>query len=364
MKKIIILCGFALMACQKEKLSPQSVVEANKVQRQHTDLDNYITQEFTKPYGIEIKYRWDSNSSVKGTHLYPPKTEKVQEVLETIKHLWLEFYTLNNVGGVDFFKGKNPLRIHLFGGANLDNNGVELVGSNTASAIEMYLYNVNDFDSKDYAKVFILMRSVHHQFAKRLMELYPYEQDKFLTISQKKYLGNTADLSKKYEKGTYIRSLSECNKDGLGNFIYIIENQSDYTDALRGFFSTGRFLKVKRVDTDYCQIVNNNSTQATEAVGTHREGFFTIHSRISASDEVAEIISATLTHTKAEINEAIKIAQTVESDIHTAQEAKEAYEQLTEKQRFVYDYFKKEIGMNLERMQTISIQRIKAYVNR
>ena len=47
----------------------------------------------------------------------------------------------------------------------------------------------------------------------------------------------------------------------------------------------------------------------------------------------------------------------------TLAEAKEAYAEITQKQAMVTDYFKKEIKINLTRMQTISVQRIKAYIN-
>ena len=85
---------------------------------------------------------------------------------------------------------------------------------------------------------------------------------------------------------------------------------------------------------------------------------------LSAEDDFAEIISTYLTHSAKEMDDAIRIGATPRSsDPADQQEAKEAPERLRQKQQFVEEYFKKEIKINLKRMQTISIQRLKSYVN-
>ena len=166
-----------LAGCEQEAaLSDQSVVDLGAVQRNRTELDEWILNTFTRPYGIEIEYRWDKNVAQNGSYTYPPEAANVKSVLETIKALWIDLYTASDLGGEKFFLGKNPVKIYMYGGKNIDGNGVELLGNTEATTNEMFLYNVNDFDPKDEDKVFILMRSVHHQFAKRLMELFPYEQ--------------------------------------------------------------------------------------------------------------------------------------------------------------------------------------------
>lgn len=67
----------------------------------------------------------------------------------------------------------------MYGGRNVDGNGMELLDNLEATTNEMFLYNVNEFNPQDEDKVFILMRSVHHQFARHLMELFPYDRSKF-----------------------------------------------------------------------------------------------------------------------------------------------------------------------------------------
>ena len=374
MKRIYIVLTLVLLSCNKEKLSERSVVDDNTVQRTYTELDKWIDNELTIPYGIEVNYRWDGNTAQKGSHTYPPEAKNIQKVLEAIKYLWLETYTLANVGGKDFLKGKNPIKIYMYGGKNIDENGVELLANSTTTSAELYLYDVNNFDNKDFAKVFTLMRSVHHQFAKRLMELYPYDRDKFLLIHPKGYVSDTKGLPDREPFSKYIRKFSDCRRDpdATANqaFTYVVESDQDYTALEIGFFSVGKnILTQGKMYKDNCNIVYEGGapkkeTVSTEGVAANRRGFYTIHSMLSAEDDFAEIISTYLTHSAKEMDDAIRIGATPRSsDPADQQEAKEAPERLHQKQQFVEEYFKKEIKINLKRMQTISIQRLKSYVN-
>lgn len=370
MKRFIYILPLVITSCTAEKLSDQSVVEANNIEQQHTLLDTYIEKEFVAPYGISVKYRWNKNTAPQGIHNTPPDTEKVQQVLETIKQLWLEVYTLPNVGGKNFMKGKNPIEIYLYGGKNIDANGKELIVTQTQTAVAFHIYNVNSFNPKNYADVFQLMRSVHHQFARRLMDLYPYNRDTFIQISQKRYNSNTSELPERNADIQYMRSIRECQRTGLNEYAYIVANDVDYIDISRSYFSTGRTFSFPKVDKDDCTIIRSSEQVQTQGVSAHREGFLTLHSVLSADADFAEIVSAYLTHTKKEIDDAITFAKTplnaggdAQLQEEYNQEAQQAHSELTQKILLVSEYFKKDIGIDLNRMQTISIQRLKAYVN-
>ncbi len=304
-----------LAGCEQEAtLSDQSVVDLGAVQRNRTELDEWILNTFTRPYGIEIEYRWDKNVAQNGSYTYPPEAANVKSVLETIKALWIDLYTASDLGGEKFFLGKNPVKIYMYGGKNIDGNGVELLGNAEATTNEMFLYNVNDFDPKDEDKVFILMRSVHHQFAKHLMELFPYDRNKFLTISRSRYIESTKLIA----------------------------------DVFKGEMQGRRLLTLSPYPS--------------------KSGFFTFHSFLSAEDDFAEIISTKLTHTPKEVLKALAEAKKPYYDPSDPEvqktydeEARQAYKELTEKEAFVEDYFNKEIKISLDYLQMISIKQLKAY---
>ena len=89
---------------------------------------------------------------------------------------------------------------------------------------------------------------------------------------------------------------------------------------------------------------------------------------LSAEDDFAEIISATLTATPKELYDASVTAQTPDTDIDPgvnqryAKEAEQAYKEFTEKQTFVDEYVQKSWHINLKQMQVVSVRRIYSYV--
>lgn len=314
---LILLGALLSTACAREKLSEMSAVEQNKVQRSHTELDQWIKETLTLPYGIEVVYHWDRNAAQVGSYVYPPREDKVREVLETAKRLWIDLYSQEAFGGSRYMYGKAPIKLYLYGGKNIDLYGFEHLTNRAATGAEMYLYNVNDYDAKDQDKVYALMRSIHHQFARRLAELFPYDRDAFLAISAHRYHHSTAEYLATVQKGIKER--------------HTIWNISDYAN---------------------------------------KRGCITINALLSAPDDFAELLSVLLLHTPREINQAIKNAQTpysayneVEKQV-AAEEARQAHKELTEKIDFVQRYCANTLGLNLVQMQRSAHKLMKTYTSK
>ena len=315
--KIAFILSFILscVACSEDKLSENSVIDENKTQIEATELDNWILNNITKPYGIEVIYRWEKNSNADGIYIYPPKIEKVRAVLEAVKELGLDTYLLKEVGGKDVLLGRLPIKLYLYGGGNPDENGVERLYNPQLTAAEMCIYNVNEFEPTDFDKVFVLMRSVHHQLAKRLMQFVSYDRDKFYAISGHRYTGTTEPIA-----------------------------------APLGYAKTGK----ERFGLDNY---------------ANKRGFYTMLSFLSAEDDFAEIISSTLTSTPKEVYDAGVAASTPDTDVDPevnaryAKEAEQAYKEFIAKQTFVNEYVQKEWHINLKQMQVISVRRINNYIN-
>lgn len=310
-----LVTSFLLAGCEKEApLSDRSVVEAGVVEHEKTELDKWILDTFTLPYGIEVEYRWDKNVVQNGSYIYPPAVANVKSVLKAIKALWIDLYTSPDLGGEKFLLGKNPLKIYMYGGRNVDGNGMELLDNPEATTNEMFLYNINEFDPKDEDKVFVLMRSVHHQFARHLMELFPYDRNRFLSISRNKYIESTTPIAWVFKGETH------------GRRVFVLARYAN------------------------------------------RKGFFTYHSLLSPEKDFAEIISSKLTHTPKDILKALTEAKTPytagsDQDLQNAynEQAVQAYKELTEKQKLVEDYFNKEIKISLNYLQLRSIKQLKAF---
>lgn len=81
-----LVTSFLLAGCEKEApLSDRSVVEAGAVEHEKTELDKWILDTFTLPYGIEVEYRWDKNVVQNGSYIYPPEVANVKSVLMAIR---------------------------------------------------------------------------------------------------------------------------------------------------------------------------------------------------------------------------------------------------------------------------------------
>lgn len=70
----------------------------------------------------------------------------VKSVFNIIKILWIDFYIVFELGGDKFLLGKNFFKIYMYGGRNVDGNGMELLDNFEVMINEMFLYNVNDFN--------------------------------------------------------------------------------------------------------------------------------------------------------------------------------------------------------------------------
>lgn len=313
---ISVLLATVMWACQSEdEPVSQSVIGAGETHRTATELDKWIQDSITTPYNIAVQYRWDKNVAPNVGRAYPPEPDNVKAVLRTIKTLWIDLYTHAAIGGKDFLKDKKPLKIYLFGGGNIDRNGVPLLNNAAASNVEMYLFNVNEFDAANPDKVYILMRSVHHQFAKRLAEVFPYRRDEFASISPQWYTGgSTASIR------TQLSQLT----------------------------SPVMLYQMARYANQY--------------------GLFTLHSLLSAEDEFAEIVSIHLMHPAKDITAAMTYARTPlegATDPETAAAekafAEARYSEMLKKKTFVEDYFTKTVGIPLANIQLLSVKKVSAY---
>ncbi len=311
---ICLLLPCLLQACTNESLSEQSVVDAGAVQNPQTELDRWIADSITAPYNIEVVYRWQKNANTGTTFVSPPKTDNVKAILRAVRELCFETYRQENLGGVDFLQGKTPLRIYLYGGQNVDENGVELLNNPQLTPSEMCIFRVDDFKAGDANKMYALMRSVHHQFARRLAELVAYERDKFTAISGHRYTNSTEPLAAPL-------GYSKKEKDYFG--------LADYAN---------------------------------------KRGFYTMQAFLSAEDDFAEIISSTLCSTPKEVNDAINTAQTPDQDSDPEvqqqynKEAEQAYKEIVAKQAFVEQYMQKSLHINFKQLQIASLRRINTYI--
>ena len=277
----------------RRELNAESVVVPSV--KSPNSTDNWITKNLALPFGIDVKYRWNTNST-SNPNLSPPEEKNVLQVLETIKNLWIGLYNDTRLGGKDFIKNTAPREIYLYSGKNINSKGVEIIAT-TGSPIRMALYNIDSFNPKNVKEVKNLMRSVHHSFAKNLINQKPYNRTTFSKISPEWYI----DWEKEVTHATPL-------------------------DIYSAFYASA-----------------------------YRYGSYSFPGRKNIDDDFCEIVSIMLTHTKADIDKMINAAgKPYNSDADEVARALKAKQVLKDKRSFVIKYFKDEWNFDLQRAQNIS----------
>lgn len=307
---VLGISGFS--SCGEDALSSTSVIAQRQSSVQETELDRWIRDSITLPYGIEVVYRQENHGGAATDYLYPPRTEQVKPVLRAFRTLCLESFAFADQDRSNFLLGRAPLRLVLYGGAYADAHGMVRLSLPQAPTT-MMLTHCNAFSPDDPNKVYLLARMGFHQLSRRLLAQLPYDRVVFSAISGDRYTGSTASLVAPWQAGRTI-------------------------DQQFGIDSWA-----------------------------NKRGFLTIHGMVSSEEDMAEMISATICATPLQVQQALTEAATPDTDADPevqaryTEEAKVAAQQLSRKQAFVTDYLQKVWHVDFRRWQITTARKLRSY---
>ena len=309
---LLVLGISAFSSCGEDALSSTSVIAQRQSSVQETELDRWIRDSITLPYGIEVVYRQENHGGAATDYLYPPRAEQVKPVLRAFRALCLESFTFAEQDRSNFLLGRAPLRLVLYGGAYADAHGMVRLSLPQAPTT-MMLTHCNAFSPDDPNKVYLLARMGFHQLTRRLLAQLPYDRVAFSAISGDRYTGSTASLVAPWQAGRTI-------------------------DQQFGIDSWA-----------------------------NKRGFLTIHGMVSSEEDMAEMISATICATPLQVQQALTEAATPDTDADPevqaryTEEAKVATQQLSRKQAFVTDYLQKVWHVDFRRWQITTARKLRSY---
>lgn len=219
-----------------------------------TTIDKWINDNFTVPYNVAAKYRWDQSELELNKNLTPPKEEKIIPVMNAIKSVWIDNYVAE--AGLPFMKNYIPKFFVLVGSASWNIDGTITLGT-AEGGRRIVLYVLNDFRVKtdpgfvpsDSFNIKEMFHTIEHEFGHILHQTVYYPVD-FKRISVGDYISNwnlVSDAAAN-EKG-FITSYAQSAPDE--DFVEMIsmmltEGRSGYEALLADISNPAAVSKIRQ----------------------------------------------------------------------------------------------------------------------
>ena len=90
--KVFILLALALAAvsCSEEDLDSKSIFDTSSPKR--NAFETWILNNYTEPYNIDLKYRFEDIESDMKYNVTPAAYDKSVALAKLVKYLWIEAY--------------------------------------------------------------------------------------------------------------------------------------------------------------------------------------------------------------------------------------------------------------------------------
>lgn len=181
---MFLLTGIFLIlsGCNREEALNVPVNQGPDVIR--NDLDQYIEDNFTKEYGMAIRYRFVDRYVGPTQRVTPPRLDVVRPMLDFIDEFWIDPY-ISVENGEDFFRKHVPAEIVLLGGLIFNDDGTVILGTADAGA-QITFTDVNSVDFDDMDWLLQQLQTVYHEFAHVVHQRYKLP-NAFETITPQGY---------------------------------------------------------------------------------------------------------------------------------------------------------------------------------
>lgn len=247
MKRIIYttlmtIAAFSFVGCSNDDISDSSIFPTDEVQR--SEFDKWVLENYTYPYNVDLKYKWEDIHTDISYDLVPADSAKSTKLAKIIKYMWFDAY--DEVLGTEFLKKYVPKTIIFIGSVAYNTNGTYVLGT-ASGGVTVTLYGVNDLTDdvlKDYSQLNdFYFHTMHHEFTHILNQTIPYNRD-FDFVSEGQYVSSNWYL-KEDEEARQLGFVSAYAMDeGKEDFaemlsLYITSSEVEWADILIQAGSTG-----------------------------------------------------------------------------------------------------------------------------
>ncbi len=231
----ITLAAVCLWSCSEDDLDSTSIFDKDSSVK--NEFDAWLLKNYTEPYNIEFKYRFEDKESSTQYNLAPADYDKSVALAKMTKFLWLESY--EELLGPDFIRTYCPRLMHLVGSPAYNSQGSIVLGT-AEGGLKITLYNVNAIDLDDIDVEMLnywYFKTMHHEFAHILHQTKNYSTD-FNLISASNYQSsswvNVTDQQALDMGFVSPYASSETQEDFVEIIAIYVTNTPEYWDALVG----------------------------------------------------------------------------------------------------------------------------------
>jgi len=159
---IVALATIFLAGCSKKDDLSANLVGLGGDTWTKGPIDEWISTNYTTPYNIEVKYKWDrSELGEIYKNVVPVKEELVVPIMDIIKKTWIDPYVA--VKGANFMKTYTQKQFYLAGSPSYNSNGTITLGTAEAGR-KIVLLDLNTFNPANKPAVKQILHTMHHEF--------------------------------------------------------------------------------------------------------------------------------------------------------------------------------------------------------
>ena len=186
--KVFILLALALAAvsCSEEDLDSKSIFDTSSPER--NAFETWILNNYTEPYNIDLKYRFEDIESDMKYNVTPAAYDKSVALAKLVKYLWIEAY--EELVGQEFVATYCPKVLHFVGSPEYEKSGGSMVLGTAEGGLKITLFNVDALQIASIDASTNYFKTIHHEFGHILNQTKPYTTD-FKEITGTLYVGDS-----------------------------------------------------------------------------------------------------------------------------------------------------------------------------
>ncbi len=273
---IMALAAFVIPSCSEEELNPESIFDTTSPQR--NEFDTWILKNYTEPFNIDLKYRFEDIESDLDYNVVPAKIENSIALAQLVKYLWMDVYV--EIAGHDFLASYCPKIMHWVGSPEYNASTGSMVLGTAEGGMKITLFNVNGLDLEN-PNMDILnewyFKTMHHEFAHILHQTKNYSTD-FNEITEGQYTGegwvNVTDAQMRKLGFVTAYGSSEVNEDFVETIAnYVVKSDDEWQAILAEAGEEGAPLILQKLEMvkDYLAESWNIDIQALHELVQERQ---------------------------------------------------------------------------------------------